>query len=231
MSNRFESQITVNGPVRLVTQAATPPTTTGAGQIYTKSDGQPGFVTPAGTALTIPSTADLASVANAKGASTVGVEDAGGLYTATNVETALAEVKAIADAAIGLQKRTVTVTHATLTDDVDGEAQTVNVGAVLPANAIILASEVTIATPFSGGGVSAVKMDLGGTDIDAIIKQLELVTDQPTETERQAAVGIKPQGTYSAQQLVATFTSDGGHDVEDLTAGSVTITVWFSVLA
>lgn len=45
------------------------------------------------------STADLASTANGKGASMVGVEDAGGKYTATTVEAALAEVKTLADAA------------------------------------------------------------------------------------------------------------------------------------
>lgn len=43
---------------------------------------------------------DLASTANGDGASLVGVEDAGGYYTAANVEAALAEVKVIADAAM-----------------------------------------------------------------------------------------------------------------------------------
>jgi len=43
---------------------------------------------------------DLASVANGKGASLVGIEDAGEDYTATDVEAALAEVKALADAAL-----------------------------------------------------------------------------------------------------------------------------------
>lgn len=42
-------------------------------------------------------TADLASTANAKGASTIGVEDVAGLFSNSNVEDCLAEVKAIAD--------------------------------------------------------------------------------------------------------------------------------------
>ena len=44
-------------------------------------------------------TTDLASTAHNKGAEKIGVEDAGGHYTAANVEAALAEVKIIADAA------------------------------------------------------------------------------------------------------------------------------------
>lgn len=43
--------------------------------------------------------ADLASTTNGLGASLIGIEDALTLYTAENVEAALAEVKAIADAA------------------------------------------------------------------------------------------------------------------------------------
>lgn len=45
--------------------------------------------------------ADLASVATGKGASTIGVEDSGGNYTATNVEDALAEVIALASSSAG----------------------------------------------------------------------------------------------------------------------------------
>lgn len=43
--------------------------------------------------------------------------------------------------------------------------------------------------------------------------------------------GAHAQGKFSAEQLVATFTPDAGHTLNDLTAGSLTITVWFSVLA
>lgn len=47
-----------------------------------------------------PSLADLASTANGKGASLIGIEDAAILYAASNVEQALAEVKLLADDAI-----------------------------------------------------------------------------------------------------------------------------------
>jgi hypothetical protein len=170
---------------------------------------------------------ELASTSAGLGASLIGYQ--GG----TTVQAAVAAViaESAASTAGALQKRTVTVGHATLTDAVAGEAQAINIGAVLPANAVVIAREVALATPFSGGGVSSCLLDVGGTDVDAIVNALELITDAPTESEVNAAGGIKPQGGYSAQQLVATFTPDGGHTLADLTAGSVVITVWFHVLA
>ena len=51
-----------------------------------------------GSAGSKVTTADLASTANAKGASLVGIEDSGSIITATTVEAALAEIKALVDA-------------------------------------------------------------------------------------------------------------------------------------
>lgn len=48
---------------------------------------------------TVNNSTALASTAHGEGASLVGVEDAGGLYTAADVEAALAEVKALTDSA------------------------------------------------------------------------------------------------------------------------------------
>lgn len=174
--------------------------------------------------------ATLSSTANGKGASKVGIEDAATLYTATDVEAALAEVKALADAAIALGKRTVRIQHTDLTDAVNGEAEVENIGAVLPANAVVLAHEVQVDTLFSGGGATAVKLDIGGTDPDAIVSQQDVFTGATTGAT-SARTGVHAQGKFSAQQLVATFTPDGGHTLNDLTAGDLTITVWYSVLA
>ncbi len=173
----------------------------------------------------------VVDLAASTGAATVGIADAGTLYTATDVEAALAEVKTIADAGVGAVKRTVTITHADLTDAVAGEAQAIDLGAILPTNANVFAHSLVLATPFSGGSVSSCLVDVGGTDADAIVNALECITDQPTEAEVNAAGGIKPQGAYSAQQLVVTFTPDGGHALLALTAGSITLTVWYFVLA
>lgn len=164
-------------------------------------------------------------------AADVGVVDAGSLLTATNVEAALAENRTLINAGMQCSKRTVTVGHADLTDAVNGHAQVVNIGAVLPTNAVVFACAPTGITPFSGGSVSECKLDVGGTDADAIINALELITDAPTEAEINAAGGLLPQGAYSAQQLTATFTPDAGHPLVDLTAGAVTITAWYFILA
>lgn len=180
-------------------------------------------------ALGAVDTANLASTAHNEGASLIGIEDAASLYTATTVEAALAEVRVLANAAIALDKRTVTITEATLTDAVNGEAQAINIGAVLPANANVLAHEVNVATLFSGGGASAVKLDIGGTSTTALVSQMDVFTGAATGA-LSPRTGAHAQGKFSAQQLVATFTPDVGHTLAGLTAGSLTITVWFSVL-
>ena len=129
-----------------------------------------------------------------------------------------------------LQSRTVTVGHADLTEAVAGTPQVVNVGDVLPTGAVVLGHSVVSGVAFSGGGVTACVLDLGGTADSAILSNLELITDAPTAAELKPAVGLLPVGSYSAEQLVATFTPDGGAALSALTAGSVSITVFFAVL-
>ena len=138
--------------------------------------------------------------------------------------------KAEADAAIGLAKKTVTIGHADLTDAVNGEAQVINIGTALPANAVVLAHEVNVATLFSGGSASAVKLDVGGTTADAIVSQQDVFTGADTGA-LSLRTGTHAQGKFSSEQLVATFTPDGGHTLAGLSAGSLTITVWYAVLA
>jgi len=130
-----------------------------------------------------------------------------------------------------VQKRTVTVGHADLTNAVNGASDTINVGAVLPSNAVVVASEVNIATLFSGGGATAVKLDLGGTDIDAIGAQHDVFTGAATGALDLTPAGVHVSGLFSAEQLVATFTPDGAHTLLGLDAGALTITVWFITLA
>ncbi len=129
-----------------------------------------------------------------------------------------------------VQKRTVTIGEADLTDAVAGEAQAINIGAALPAGAVVIGHEVTIATLFSGGSVSAVKLDVGGTAATAIVNQLDVFTGASTGA-LSPRTGAHPQGRFSTVQLRATFTPDGGHALVALTAGSLTITVWFIPLS
>jgi len=155
-----------------------------------------------------------------------GIEvDAGGAKAGGKV---LATEEYVDGKALG--KKTVRIQHSDLTDAVNGHAQVVNIGTILPANAVILAHEVNIATLFSGGSVSAVKLDVGATDPDAIISQMDVFTGAETGA-LAPRTGVHPQGKFSAQQLVATFTPDGGHTLLALTAGDLTITIWYAVLA
>lgn len=143
-------------------------------------------------------------------------------------DTAEAAILALQGGAI--QKRTVTVTHADLTDAVAGEAQAINIGAVLPANARILGRELTGLTEFSGGSVASCTLSIGGTDADAIVAAQDVFTGAGV-VAKQGTSGVNPNGNLGGQQLKATFTPDGGHALDALTAGAVTITVLFAVLA
>jgi hypothetical protein len=156
--------------------------------------------------------------------------DAASIFTATTIEGQLQEVKALADAAIALQKRTVTIGHADLTEATNNTAQAIAIGAALPANAVVLGHEVHVTTVFSGGSASAVTVDIGGTDPDAIVDGMDIFTGAATGALTGTA-GVHPKGKFSAQTLTATFLTDASHALLGLSAGALTITVWFSVLA
>lgn len=130
---------------------------------------------------------------------------------ATQVASSVAEAKAI-------QTRTVTVTD----DDLTGASDTANVGAILPTGAIVLGHELNVTEQFDGEADAAIT--LGGTDADAIVASTGLAA--LTVGNYSGTLGAHPVGSFSGQQLVATFAATA---LGDLTAGSVTITVWFFV--
>lgn len=128
-----------------------------------------------------------------------------------------------------LQSRTAQITYADLTSAVNGEAQAINIGAALPANAVVVGHEVNVATLFSGGSATAVKLDVGGTTATHIVSQMDVFTGAATGA-LSPRTGAHAQGKFSAQQLKANFTPDAGHTLDGLTAGDLTVTVWFHVL-
>jgi hypothetical protein len=137
------------------------------------------------------------------------------------------------DAAVGAVKRTVTVGHADLTDAVNGEAQAINIGATLPANARIIGVDLHDYTPFTGGSASAVALDIGTSgDVDAIIDGADVFAAAVDGGPATIPAGIRPNKTFvsAGAQLLATFTPDGGHTLLALTAGSIIIDVWYLVL-
>lgn len=167
----------------------------------------------------------LASTANGDGASLIGVEDAAGEITATDVEAALAEL-----ALKVVHKKTVTVGHADLTDA--DTTQDINIGTALPANARIVGVDMRAMTAFSGGGTGSQTVDIGTSgDVDALIDGADLfaaVVDGGPATMPQ---GIRPNKTFVAggAQLVARFICDTTQAA--FTAGAVTIDVLYVVLA
>ncbi len=134
-----------------------------------------------------------------------------------------------------LQKKTVTITRAMLTDAVVGEAQAVNLGSVFANEAMIVGFRINVAAVFSGGGVSAVGMTTGTAVapvnfIGSFGIGVDLFTGSPLGVRAPDAsfttvteTAIVPAGT----QLTATFTPDAGHALSALTTGSVTIDVYY----
>lgn len=142
----------------------------------------------------------------------------------------LAESSVLADAGVSLQKRTVTIGHADLTDADTSETE--NIGAALPANARILGVSLHTVTAFSGGGTGSLTVDIGSAgDIDAIIDGADLFAAVVDGQAATRPLGIAPNKLFAAggAQLTATFVTDT--TLAAFTAGAVTIDVLFAVLA
>lgn len=178
---------------------------------------------------------NLASTATGKGASTIGIFDNAALFTATDVEAALAEVKVIADAGVGAVKRTVTIAYnnaALIAANTNGAVATINIGATLPANARILSADGRSFTAFSGASMATFNLQIGTSgDIDAIISACDLLGAAVDGGPSTFTRGIRPNKTFATigAQLIATLTPDGSHKSSDLTAGSIILDVWYFV--
>lgn len=119
------------------------------------------------------------------------------------------------------------------TDLAGSSAQVLSVGK-LPRGAVVLAHEVNLAAQFVGGSISSVTLKLGGTVDNSIIigfpmKASTVGVYSPGETH-SGGHGSHVVGNYSGQELVATVTPVGD-SMSNLTAGDLTITVWYTVLA
>jgi len=130
------------------------------------------------------------------------------------------------------QKKTVTIGHADLTDAVAGEAQALSVDTALPASAIVLGLRVTLTTQFTGGSASAVALDIGWSgSTEALLKDLDVFGSTAGGALYDAGASAATFGMpklASAKQLLATFTPDGAHTLDGLTAGAVTIDIYYA---
>jgi hypothetical protein len=136
--------------------------------------------------------------------------------------------------AIEMQKRTATFTDASLTDAVAGEAQALNIGAALPAGAVVFGARVTLTTQFTGGSASAVVLDVGWSGAtESVMKDFDAFgsTASGAQYSKGASAGTgTPPIPAGGKQLIATFTPDGSHTLAGLTAGSAVVDVFFAVL-
>lgn len=128
------------------------------------------------------------------------------------------------------QKRTVVIPESALT--AAATTQTLSVGAVLPANSRILGVTLDGYVPFTGGTVSAMKIDVGSSgDIQALVKQADAFAAAVDGQTSTCPAGNSPNKFFAAAtQLQAKFTATGDN-VVNCTAGTVTVTVLFAVLA
>lgn len=132
---------------------------------------------------------------------------------------------------ITIGKRQLVMTEADLTDN-DG-SQTLNIGAVLPANSRILGVSIHSVTAFSGGAVGDFTVDIGTSgDADAIVDGADLFAAVVDGQAATCPAGIAPNKLFVAAgaQLIATFAC-GTDQVKDATAGGCTIDVLFAQLA
>lgn len=122
-------------------------------------------------------------------------------------------------------ERTLTVLESDL--NAAATTQDINIGAALPARAMILGVSFSAFTPFTGGGVT-LTLDIGSSgDADAIKDGVDLSTAAVDGQPATAPNGVAPNKTFVAStQLVAHFIGAGGN-VSALTAGAVTIRVQY----
>lgn len=145
------------------------------------------------------------------------------------------DIQVIVDASIPATKREVSVVFGDLSaGSSNGASVSINIGAVLPANARILSYNVELTTPFTGGSASAVTIDIGTSgDADAIADGVDVFAAAVDGNASSAPAGIAPFKHFTAggAQLLAKFTPDGGHKLSELTAGACKVTVLYTVLA
>lgn len=114
----------------------------------------------------------------------------------------------------------------------NGLAATLNIGGLLPPGAVIDSYAVLVAAYFTGGGASAVTLQVGvaGSLGDLFSAHNLFAVTTLNKWLQGATPGVQAVGpAFGGLQLVATVTPDGGHQLKLLTAGSAKIVVYFSV--
>lgn len=160
--------------------------------------------------------------------------DSGAAVAGVSDNVARADHKHDISATSGLiiQSRTYQFTNADLTTA--GLTQTINLGAVIPANARLVAWDYNLVDAFDSPGGATLDVQLGDTvtDDDSICSAFDAYTASANEgVPGGGTEGVGSHGlNISGQQLAALFTSTVDN-LNTFTNGDLTITVLFSVLA
>jgi hypothetical protein len=132
------------------------------------------------------------------------------------------------DSGYVIQKLTVDVPLATIQAQTTGVA--FNVGAALPTNARLHGADINVLTALSGGSAASATASLqGGSDAaGSIIAATSVFTGASPVI---AVTGSNPYSNRSAQQLKMTITGDGTHALSTLTAGHLSVDIYYGVAA
>jgi len=121
------------------------------------------------------------------------------------------------------------VTHADLTNAVNGTAQAIAIG-TLPAGAVVQARAVKLTTFFTGGGATTCTMAIGVSGTAAkFMTALNVLDTTTTAVWLQGTAGSSPLGPAGGDAIIATFTPDAGHTLDGLTAGEIDVEIYYSV--
>jgi len=165
-------------------------------------------------------TTDLASTANAKGASLIGIEDSGTLFAATNVEAALAELAGASyvDATNGAANRIAVFTDV---DTVNGDADFTWNGTTLVVN-----GQSTI-QQYNNGANSVFTYKAGGQDLNSFRMVTDLDSSANLEsvkftTYTTSAAADAGQFIFEVDETQKLVIDSGGIEVTGTITGDLT---------
>ncbi len=114
----------------------------------------------------------------------------------------------------------------------NGLAATINLGGVLPPNAVLDGHAIFVGAYFTGNGATAVTLQVGTATVPGDIGSGHNLFSTTTLSKwlQLATPGVQATGpAFGGQQLIATITPDAGHQLKQLTAGSAKIRIYYFV--
>lgn len=131
-----------------------------------------------------------------------------------------------------IRRRVIRITYA----DLVVAATTKNISdptGALPANAVVVGSQVEVVTAFGGATVTAIQLDVGDSDDDnSVIAAMEVMSG--VSAGRRQKAGARAAGKDSATTLIAKCTATGGNfgdgTTSNLTAGEVHVHILYALV-